>query len=389
LIRQLSLLPETSDTVTSALDSRSWAGSFNGKESSFHQLAPYVGKLKSGMVRALINRFSQKGETIFDPFCGSGVVPLESLLFGRQAVANDLNPYAYVLTMGKVSAPPTKQQALAQAQQVLALIEAESTNCDTSDVAEWVTQFFHPDTLREVVTAFAILRKDKDYFLLACLLGILQHVRPGFLSYPASHLTPYLRPQVYPKEQHPRMYEYRPLRPRLLAKIERAYRREQVHEPWTENDYRVLQVNATHLPLKEESINHIVSSPPYFGALDYARDNRLRLYFLGVHDWKALDNTLTASDKVYIPQMTQSLTEMHRVLTPGGYCVLVLGDVERNGKIRNTAEILSDLATQVSQGGLRTEQIFTDEIPDERRSRRGTKTTKYERILIMQKSEKA
>lgn len=39
------------------LDARLWAGSFNAKESSMHQLAPYVGKLKSGMVRVLIELY--------------------------------------------------------------------------------------------------------------------------------------------------------------------------------------------------------------------------------------------------------------------------------------------------------------------------------------------
>lgn len=384
-MRQLALLAETPTEPTAELDARLWSGSFNGKESGLHQLAPYVGKLKTGMVRVLLEQYTRRGETVFDPFCGSGVVPLESLLLGRRAVASDLNPYAYVLTMGKVSAPALKEEAMERARNILSVIEARSRECDITAIPEWVSQFFHAQTLKEIVAAFAILREQKDYFLLSCTLGILQHVRPGFLSYPASHLTPYLRPQMYPREQYPKMYEYRSLRPRLLAKIERAYRRERMHEPWSENAYTILQANATRLPLEDASIDHIVSSPPYFGALDYARDNRLRLWFLGVEDWRALDNILTANDKVYIPQMTESLKQMNRVLKPEGYCVLVLGDVERNGKIRNTAEILSALAADVTNNELHTHLIYTDEIPDERRSRRNTKTTKYERILVMQK----
>ncbi|MHB8644809.1 MAG: DNA methyltransferase [Thermomicrobiales bacterium] len=385
MVRQLTLIDDVGSDEPTTLDARLWSGSFNGRESSLHQLAPYVGKLKSGMVRVLIQRYSKQGDVVFDPFSGSGVVPLESLLLGRRALANDLSPYAYVLTMGKVSAPPSKIEALRHTREMLDDIERESKSCDVHHVPEWVAQFFHPETLKEVVTAFATLRQRKDYFLLACMLGILHHVRPGFLSYPASHMTPYLRPQVYPRDQHPKMYEYRALRPRLIAKVERAYRREQIHEPWGEEAYHVLQVNAMHLPVSDDSVDSIISSPPYFGALDYARDNRLRLWFLGVEDWKAIDNILTASDKVYVPQMIESLKEMYRVLKPEGYCVLVLGDVERNGKIRNTSSILSELATQTSDGKLETQFIFTDEIPDDRRSRRETKTTKFERILVMKK----
>jgi hypothetical protein len=139
------------------------------------------------------------------------------------------------------------------------------------------------------------------------------------------------------------------------------------------------------LPIAHESVSAIISSPPYFGALDYARDNRLRLWFLGCEDWKQLDESLTASKKVYLPQMAICLQEMHRVLCAGGYCVLVLGDVQRNGQTRRTAEILAELALDVTREGLAVETIYDDRIPDERRSRRQTRTTKFERILVMRK----
>jgi hypothetical protein len=50
-------------------------------------------------------------------------------------------------------------------------------------------------------------------------LGILHHVRPGFLSYPSSHLVPYLRKMKYPPEQFADMYAYRDVRSRLIAKV--------------------------------------------------------------------------------------------------------------------------------------------------------------------------
>lgn len=55
-----------------------WKGCFNAKESSIHQLSPYVGKLKSGMAGALVREFSREGDVVLDPFCGSGVVPVEA-----------------------------------------------------------------------------------------------------------------------------------------------------------------------------------------------------------------------------------------------------------------------------------------------------------------------
>lgn len=146
------------------------------------------------------------------------------------------------------------------------------------------------------------------------------------------------------------------------------------------------QTNAMDLPVEDETVDAVISSPPYFGALDYARDNRLRLWFLGCRDWKELDASLTANKGVYLPQMKVCLQEIYRVLKPGAYSVLVLGDVERDGKIRRTAEILAELAQDATGSGFLLETIYDDRIPDNRRSRRNTKTTKFERILVMRKA---
>ncbi len=367
------------------LDSRLWAGSFNAKESSMHQLAPYVGKLKSGMVRVLIEMYSRLGDVVLDPFCGAGVVPVECIIMGRHAIGNDLSPYAYVITRGKLSAPLSEQDALREAEDALQEIESRARTVVINDVPEWVRKFFHPDTLKEIVSAFQVLRERQNYFLMACLLGILHHVRPGFLSYPASHLTPYLRLKKYPAEQYPKMYEYRDLRSRIIAKVIRAYRRIGFTQVRNQMTWQVLQENAMNLSLPSNSIDAIISSPPYFGALDYARDNRLRLWFLGVSDWKEWGRCLTARDQVYKPQMKLCLVEMDRVLKEEAYCILVLGDVERNGVKKPTAQIISELAQEVSDGRLVQKLIYTDEIPDVRRSRRRTRTTKYEKILVMQK----
>ena len=383
-VRQLSLF--ASATLVPQLDARFWRGCFNARESTLQQLSPYVGKMKSAMARVLVELYSQPGDTVLDPFSGSGVVPLEAALARRCAWANDLSPYAYALTKGKLEAPGRQIEALKRAQALLEQVAALAPDADVASVPEWVQRFYHPDTLREVLTAFEILKRTGDYFLEACLLGILHHVRPGFLSYPASHLVPYLRTANYPPERFPEMYRYRDLASRLLAKVRRAYRHPMLPVDWEQRQYHLWQTNSMSLPVSSGSVDAIISSPPYFGALDYARDNRLRLWFLGCEDWKELDASLTANGKVYLPQMSLCLAEMERVLKTGGYCVLVLGDVERDGKTHRTAEILADRALAVTEGRLVVDTIYDDCEPDERRSRRRTATTKFERILVMRKS---
>jgi len=359
-----------------------WEGSFNGRECSLHQLAPYVGKLKTGMVKAIIAAYTVPGDLVADPFCGSGVVPLEALLMGRRAAANDLSAYAFAVTRGKLAAPATLDAALGQARAALDFAAAHGPI--GQEVPEWVRAFFHPRTLDETLAVLRACDKLDLPFIRACMLGILHHVRPGFLSYPASHLTPYLRLQKYPPAEYPEMYAYRSVAPRLLAKVERAYRRPP-ERAWAACDWHLACANSMALPWEDEWVDAIVSSPPYFGALDYARDNRLRLWFLGVPDWRQLDRALTANDRVYLPQMRACLAEMHRILKPGAPCILVLGDVTRNGHTRNTAEIVAELAEESESGGFDLEQIIEDTIPDDRRSRRATRTTIVEKIVVLRR----
>jgi DNA modification methylase len=333
------------------------------------------------MARVLIEQFSEEGEVVLDPFCGSGVVPYEALLLGRHAIGNDLNPYAYALTKGKLSAPLKREDALSRAEAALA--EATRVSVATDDVPDWVKAFFHPKTLEEVLALTQVLRHRRDYFLLSCLLGILHHVRPGFLSYPASHLVPYLRVRKYPRDDFPEMYSYRAVAPRLLAKILRAYRRFEV--PRADLRRLVLRKNAASLPLRTASVDSVVSSPPYYGALDYGRDNRLRLWFLGIPDYKTIETKLTSNAKVYIPQMTEAVGEMLRVLKAGKCAALVLGDYNRDGQSLDSATALIQIVQHNYSSLASAEKLLVDEVPDERRTRRRTRTTKQESIVLIRK----
>lgn len=365
------------------LSSHFWRGCFNAKESSVQQLAPYVGKMKSGMARALLLAYSKEGDTVLDPFCGSGVVPYEALLLERNAIGNDLNPYAFVLTMGKFTAPASLREAQEKAETYLNKAQRIAPGVSLGTIPVWVRKFFHPRTLRETVALVRLLRTHNEYFLLACVLGILHHVRPGFLSYPCSHLVPYLRVKKYPPHKYRSMYAYRDVRPRLLAKIQRAYNRYLPID--TSLRWQVFQENAMCLPLRDESVDAVVSSPPYFGALDYGRDNRLRLWFLGVKDYKVLERKLTSEDSVYVPQMARAVDEMCRLVRTGRHIVLVLGDYRRNGSNHDSAQTVLNIVQRNFADNLVLENHIVDPIPDERRARRRTRTTLHETIIVLRK----
>ena len=63
-----------------------------------HNLHKYWGKKPANIFSTCVSFFSKKGELILDPFCGSGVTVIESIILGRKAIGLDLNPFAVFLT---------------------------------------------------------------------------------------------------------------------------------------------------------------------------------------------------------------------------------------------------------------------------------------------------
>jgi hypothetical protein len=176
---------------------------------TFHQIAPYIGRMKISMARSLIQNWTHQGDLIVDPFCGCGAVALEAAANGRGVVAGDWNPYAVLLTRAKLFPPPSLRAAERRLREIWKLSRKSVGQQDLRIVPAWVRRFFHPQTLRSALAFRDTCVEMGEHFLLACLLGILHHQRPGFLSYPSSHLVPYLRDRKFPRPLFPEMYDQR------------------------------------------------------------------------------------------------------------------------------------------------------------------------------------
>jgi hypothetical protein len=337
--------------------------------------------MKSNITRELILTYTEPYDTIVDPFSGSGTVALEALTLNRNAIASDINPYAVTLTKAKMYPYHSIDEALEKAAYYLKYSEKEVSTISLSETPEWVRSFFHPNTLKEIIALSRLLKNNEEYFLLACLLGILHHQRPGFLSYPSSHVVPYLRTKKYPKEKFPQLYYYREVRSRLFNKIKRAFRRFPKVDPMLFRECKM--EDASILKLPENSIDAVISSPPYMNALDYGRDNRLRLWFLGVTDYKYYDNMSPRTQNDFYHLMDKVLNNLYYMLKPKSPCIFVVGEVKRKNNTINTSSIIRDIA--LSNGGFKVLDILEDEIPYARRARKEGNLTKKEWTVIMRK----
>ena len=354
-----------------------WEGSALKAESTLHQLSPYIGKLKSSIAGSLISQFTEPCDLVYDPFSGSGTVALEAWAARRNIIANDLSPYAALLTRAKLFPYDSLDDAIDDLEELAPEAEVVADYVDLRSVPKWVRDFFHPETLRETLGWTYTLRRRRRWFLLASLLGILHHQRPGFLSFPSSHTVPYLRVKAFPRGAFPKLYEYRSLDDRFEAKIERAFRR--VPELDGSINRRCFAKSA-HLLTPPSKVDAIITSPPYMRQLDYGRDNRLRLWFLGVRDSNALDQVISPRKEAFLKLMGQCFKKWKTVLKPQKYCILVVGDGSSELKDANLPALISQIAMKEGYTHILD---HTEAIPNDRQVRRGLTGSTSETIVIL------
>lgn len=349
-------------------------------ECSLHQLSPYIGKIKSSIAGELVERYSTRGDLVVDPFAGAGTIPLEASLRGRRVFGADISPYARILSLAKLRPPPSLSVALESAERALAEARALAKP-DLRSVPFWVRCFFHPDTLREALAFAKIARQPGNEFLLACFLGILHHQRPGFLSYPSSHLVPYLRNKKFPRDEYPEMYHYRELRPRLLSKVRRSFKR---YECSVKDTAFFQQTSVEQLKLPTQ-FDALITSPPYMNALDYGRDNRLRLWFIDPNLVQQVDNDVTQRRRAFMGAISSLAGKVESGLRRRGYCVFVVGEeFNRSFEAHPSEVVVSTMKKEAPS--LRLLEVVADKIPDIRRTRRECSGVKTEHFLIFQRN---
>lgn len=347
---------------------------------SLHGIGPYQGRVEPRIARELLSEYTAPGDTVWDPFCGSGTIPLEARLLSRDVVAADVNPYARALTLAKLHAPmvaETSFREIAAAAKLLTRRTARSL----PKAPQWVREFFHPRTLAETRILMGEFLRRGQHFNVGCLLGILHHQRRGFLSYPASHMAPYLRTKRFPRDRYPEEYEYRDPICRLEAKVGRMLKHP---PPCLTSRFVVARDSVISTPLSPSSVDAVVTSPPYMDDLDYARDSRLRLWFLGVEDYHAVEARELRGLRGFRESMLATLVAMASALKPGAPCILILGDSVRRGTRRDVPQLVADTAA-ADVGELRFEDSWEEVVATSRRSTTASRSLRTETFLVFRR----
>lgn len=372
--------PITTEKIVSNLKPIPWREGVYGKQhwgNWLHSVSPYVGRMTPALAHWLVKSSSKPGDVVLDPFCGIGTVSLEADLLGRKTIGIDLNPYAALIAKAKFDRRPIQEHL-----EFLKKVRLDTSKINLSKVNPFVRQYFHDETLKEILALKEILLKEKRYFLLACLMGILHGNRPGYLSVWTGCIIPMAprkpdNPKFNPLKDVP---EYRTVMPRMAAKVKRMYMNKfpaKTNGKMYRHDSRDLSF------LENNSVDVICCSPPYYHTLDYVGANRLRLAIMGFNEEKRenLKETLIQQRQTYLDEMRKVGIELHRVMKPNSHILFVLGDVHMTKHNLNTAKDIGELYEQI---GFKMIDIVDDVLPRNKCAvQNGNHKTKMDRILIL------
>ena len=333
-----------------------------------HQLSSYLGRFPPAIAHYFICKFSQEGEVVYDPFCGSGTVPLEACLLGREAIGNDIFIYAYTLSHAKVRPLNRKEY-----DDFIAFLKSEvdvrlkREQLDDDPMLPNLQVYYHSETLRQISAMRSVLNdveRDRQHdvalFVKAMLCGILHGDGPMFLSVRTkdtwSASVRYVREYV---AKYGLKYERRDVFTCLERKAQRIYAE---HLPQKKGNIYKYNITTSKPNLKDASVDLIVTSPPYLSVRDYAYDNWIRVWLLGSDRQTEAKKMLRTSTIVdYELAMKQTLRELYRVLKHNRACIIIAANVTRKVKGLPIYRMTYRLAGLALEVGFNVITIFDDD----------------------------
>ncbi|MBI3416802.1 MAG: site-specific DNA-methyltransferase, partial [Verrucomicrobia bacterium] len=299
---------------------------------------------KPQLPRFFIERLTRPGDIVYDPFMGRGTTPLEAALLGRVPFGCDVNPLSLVLTGARLR-PPTLEQVAARLRQI------DFTAID--ETSDDLLVFYHRETLREIAAlksylldrrAAQTLDSIDEWICLVALNRLTGHSAGFFSVYTmppnqavsakSQRKTNERRGQIPPRRDVPKLILKKS---RDLLKHCDAATRATLNQ--VVSSALLLHEPAASTPqIPSDSVALVVTSPPFLDVVDYAGDNWLRCWFLGI-DPKSVKLTVPKKLEAWSEAMTAVFCELHRVLKPGGHVAFEVGEV-RGGKVKLEEAVL-------------------------------------------------
>lgn len=307
----------------------------------------YPAKMYGPIAQSLMYLYAKKGDTILDPFCGTGTVLMQAKLYGMNSIGYDINPLACLISRAKTTTLRIKGLRKS-ADELFASIDCK-TEISTPSFSK-IDFWFDKDNKRDLARILSKIKEvaNKKYrtFFMVCFSSIIRK---------ASNADPEIKPPVRTK----RMLELRKngesvnvieeFKDMVEANIKRLEKFCKDCDKKT--TARVIRKDIRDVIMPKNSVDLVITSPPYIGSQKYIRSTRLELLWLNLANNGALRdldiNTIGAErisaedikiEKLNIQRADDLIGKIEKVDRKRAYMVFkYFSDIERCAQILKRA----------------------------------------------------
>ena len=315
-----------------------------------HRLHPYLGKFVPQLVEIFLRKYFSAGDTVLDPFCGSGTTLVQANELGINCIGYDISAFNILLSRAKTAVynmdrlsrevmeifertrlatqPGVQQLAFGAAP----VAELQALSVSETD-SEYLRQWYAPQALKELLTYRRFIETgDYEYQdLLKIILSrsarsarLTTHFELDFPKRPQT--TPYYC-HKHSRQCSPTTQAFKFLERYSLDTLQRVSRFAEVRTSAT--------VVVEHIDSRRADmplIEGIVTSPPYVGLIDYHDQHAYGYHLLGLEDRRedeigpALNGSSQKAKREYQCAVAEVFRRAAGSMRGGGRMIVVAGD---------------------------------------------------------------
>ncbi len=363
-----------------------------------HSIHRYPAKFFPELPRWLIERYSNPGDTILDPFAGSGTTNLEALLLGRNSVAVDIEKFCHKLIQVKTT--PINPNVLEQSNQELLrrMTSYDPILISPNDIPEfnyrdkWFEDYilYELAFIKKTISQMSVTPQIRDFYTV-CFSSVVRGVSNADDGCTRTVVRKKMQKDIYPSMAIIRFIET------ILVNTFKMKEFFRVIDGATCACQVLDNSDAKFIGIDSSTMDCAITSPPYVNAVDYPRTHQLELYWLGLEEGSltplkkrhigteavsyeqysrchkigiaeidSVIERLFIVDKrrsyiafKYLVDMSQNFREVFRVLKPGKRYIVVVGNNRIRGTVFESWKYLSMIAETI---GFEIETWFSSEV---------------------------